>query len=206
MTTCEGRREVNKRRTRSELHRAAVQLVARDGLEAVTVAPIADEAGVSARTFFNYYPTKDAAVIGTYPEQVLDITARLRAERNDGDPWRTLESAITEHVVEVMAETELWRVRREVFRRYPHLMGATIGQSREIELALADALDERLPLHCRHLLAALAMEVTRVSVATHIGQCRPGVLNRAGLRSLLVENFRFARPAGLPGSAAPASS
>ncbi|WP_275003937.1 TetR/AcrR family transcriptional regulator [Promicromonospora iranensis] len=60
----QGLRERKKRARRAALIDAAQMLVAEHGLDAVTVEMISAEAGVSARTFFNYFESKDDAVLG----------------------------------------------------------------------------------------------------------------------------------------------
>ena len=60
----QGLRERKKRARRAALIDAAQKLVAEHGLDAVTVEMISAEAGVSARTFFNYFESKDDAVLG----------------------------------------------------------------------------------------------------------------------------------------------
>ena len=62
-----GLRERKKRARREALIDATHRLVAEHGLDAVTVDAICDEAGVSVRTFFNYFETKDDAVLGHTP-------------------------------------------------------------------------------------------------------------------------------------------
>lgn len=62
--------------TAEELRRAAVDLVFEHGLDNVTTEMIADEAGVSPRTFFNYYPFKEAALIPPkedFPETAIAL-------------------------------------------------------------------------------------------------------------------------------------
>lgn len=71
-------RERKKRATRNALRRSAVRLVASRGLAAVTVEEIAAGADVSARTFFNYFPTKEDAVSGWDPAMLSDMVERLR--------------------------------------------------------------------------------------------------------------------------------
>lgn len=55
-----GLRERKKAETRQALAEAALALAVERGPAAVTVDDIADAAGVSARTVFNYFPTKES--------------------------------------------------------------------------------------------------------------------------------------------------
>lgn len=61
-TPAEGLRARRRRQTRAELHAATVRLAREHGLEHVTVEMISNEAGVSPRTFFNYFRTKETAL------------------------------------------------------------------------------------------------------------------------------------------------
>lgn len=56
------RREQNKARTREALLGALRSSVSAHGVEALTVEDITEEAGVSRRTFFNYFPSIEAAL------------------------------------------------------------------------------------------------------------------------------------------------
>ncbi|RME16615.1 MAG: TetR family transcriptional regulator [Alphaproteobacteria bacterium] len=59
-----------RRRTAETIRRAALDLVRRHGLEAVTVEMIAEAAGISLRTFFNYFKYKEEALLR--PPMALD--------------------------------------------------------------------------------------------------------------------------------------
>lgn len=75
-----GLRETKKARTRAALARAALQLVAEDGLHATTVEAIAARADVSPRTFFNYFDSKDEAVVHLSTDRFRHLMSRLFAD------------------------------------------------------------------------------------------------------------------------------
>ena len=66
MQVCEtsGLRERKKAATRLAIERAAVEIACEQGYEAATAEAIAAKADVSLRTFFNYFPSKDVAIVG----------------------------------------------------------------------------------------------------------------------------------------------
>lgn len=67
-----------KAQTWREIHIAAADAVLAHGLQSVTVEEIAASAGISPRTFFNYFPTKDHAVMGLRDPEIPDgVTGRL---------------------------------------------------------------------------------------------------------------------------------
>ena len=72
-------RERKKLATRRSLRRVAFDLVAERGFAHVTVEDIAEAADVSPRTFFNYFPSKEAALFGTDPDRVAALRGASRA-------------------------------------------------------------------------------------------------------------------------------
>src|ERR1017187_5388728 len=63
-----GLRELKKEQTRGAIASAAIALFAERGFEAVTVAQVAEVANVAPQTVFNYFPSKEDLVLGTYDE------------------------------------------------------------------------------------------------------------------------------------------
>lgn len=57
-------RERRREQTWTAIHEAALKRVREHGMRGTTVEEIAQEAGVSPRTFFNYFPSKEDAVLG----------------------------------------------------------------------------------------------------------------------------------------------
>jgi len=82
----EGRRETRKRETRAALHEAAMRLTSQHGFQAATVADIAAAAGVSPRTFFSYFPSKEAALFSPLDEVVTSLEARLAPGHDEPRP------------------------------------------------------------------------------------------------------------------------
>lgn len=62
--------------TTLNIEKNAVALVLKHGLEAVTVNMICESSGVSQRTFFNYFKTKHAAILGASVPRVDERRAR----------------------------------------------------------------------------------------------------------------------------------
>jgi AcrR family transcriptional regulator len=56
--------EARRRLTSARLTSAARRLTAEGGLSGFTIQELCDRVGVSRRTFFNYFPTKEDAVLG----------------------------------------------------------------------------------------------------------------------------------------------
>ncbi|MCJ1714449.1 TetR/AcrR family transcriptional regulator [Curtobacterium sp. VKM Ac-2922] len=78
-----GLRERKKQRTRQAIHESAMRLVTERGLAGVTVEEICDDAGVSPRTFFNYFPAKGNAALGL-PSAAVPDRARAAFTGADG--------------------------------------------------------------------------------------------------------------------------
>lgn len=67
-----GLRERKKRHTRASIHDTALNLAMARGLDHMTVEEISAGADISVRTFFNYFPSKAAAVLGVTVDPLCD--------------------------------------------------------------------------------------------------------------------------------------
>src|ERR1700754_5222102 len=77
MTASPNLHELRRRSTREALLRAALASFARKGFSNVTVTELAHEAGVTERTFFRHFPTKEAALFQDYETQVACLVDAL---------------------------------------------------------------------------------------------------------------------------------
>ncbi len=69
-TKVAGLREVRRRETERRINRHALRLTVERGFDGFTVEELAEVVGISRRTFFNYFPSKEDALLGN-PHDVL---------------------------------------------------------------------------------------------------------------------------------------
>jgi AcrR family transcriptional regulator len=74
----EGLRERKRRLTRKLISDAATMLFASRGFDTVKVSEIADRVGVSEKTIYNYFPSKESMVLDEADELVEGLAAALR--------------------------------------------------------------------------------------------------------------------------------
>jgi AcrR family transcriptional regulator len=79
-----GLRETKKLQTRQEIADEAMRLFVTRGFEGVTVSEVATAAGVSEKTVFNYFPTKEDLFFDEVPQREALLVAAIR-EREPGE-------------------------------------------------------------------------------------------------------------------------
>jgi len=145
-----GRRDRKKHATRQALRNAALELVAERGFAHVTVEDIAEAADVATRTFFNYFPSKESAVIGNDPERIEQIRLNLLARPPAESPLRALASVLVEYAAGIDEEfddlgegREAWFRRLCAVRKDPDLLGAYVGHVADVERSLVQGSGAR---------------------------------------------------------------
>jgi AcrR family transcriptional regulator len=76
-----GLRESKKLRTRQEIADQAMQLFVARGFDHVTVGEVAEAAGVSEKTVFNYFPTKEDLFFDEVPAREAALVEAIRGRR-----------------------------------------------------------------------------------------------------------------------------
>ena len=107
----EGLRERKKRLMRQQLSDTATEMFLERGFDAVRVAEVAQACGVSEKTVFNYFPTKESLLLDRGEATMASLRAAL-AERaglcpDDPEPWITATALLG-----------LWDVQSQSLGRY----------------------------------------------------------------------------------------
>lgn len=76
-----GLRETKKLQTRQAIAEKAMELFVKRGFDHVTVAEVASAAGVSEKTVFNYFPTKEDLFFDEVPARAAALVASVRGRR-----------------------------------------------------------------------------------------------------------------------------
>jgi AcrR family transcriptional regulator len=162
-----GKRERKKRETREAIVAAAERLFAEDGYDGVTVADIAAAAGISVKTLFTYFRSKEELVFAD-EEKLLD---RLLAMVGDRAAGQTPLQAISAALLLAIADEEGPR-GLESFHRTIGSSPAVASRLRrmweqyECELAALLAAERNEAAPCPETRLAAAQLITLVRVTT----------------------------------------
>ena len=116
----EGLRERKKRATRMAIQRTFLELVLERGYEGATVEDVCARVDISKKTFFNYYSSKDAVLLGslvTFPD-AAELQEALEASQ-DGAYFDVFLHLMRREAAG--DDPQVARLRSEVYRTYPQL-------------------------------------------------------------------------------------
>lgn len=139
-----GLRERKRRATHRAIQMAVLSLAKERGIEKVTVEDISRLANVSARTFFNYFPSKDAAFVGDAPgvASADDVEAFVTGGP-PGDMLMQLATLLAANMQRSEDDHELYQLRREVMKDNSYLFGMRMATLRDFETQLQQIVMRR---------------------------------------------------------------
>ena len=144
-------RERKKLATRRVIRRVALELFAERGFSHVTVEDIAAAAEVSPRTFFNYFPSKEAVLFGADPGRAEELRMRLVHDLPGRSALEVLRAVLVDRAGHIAAElAELggdparWAAQVKAAQADPQLRAAQAAHMAQVESSFAGALAERL--------------------------------------------------------------
>ncbi|KUL40729.1 TetR/AcrR family transcriptional regulator [Actinoplanes awajinensis] len=160
-------RDHKRRQTRLALISAALRLADERGADRVTVDEISEAAGVSPRTFFNYFATKDDALVGDPLEGCAD-PRELMLAAPPGPALSAVEAALAPAIRQIQDDRELWLLRFRVITNNPQLLPRLAAIAATAEQEMAAAIAGRLGLPPEHafppVLAAVTGAALRVAL------------------------------------------
>nr|WP_143267935.1 TetR/AcrR family transcriptional regulator [Amycolatopsis alba] len=157
-----------RERKRLETHRAlattAVRLVAERGLDQVTVEDISAAAGVSPRTFFNYFASKEDAVVIAHADNAERSQRTIEiflATPEEVPAPRAFVDALKQDIVQIDENREEWLGRMKAIQENATLHSRAVAMNHDtIEpaikaIARRTGVDPKADLYPTLLLSAL---------------------------------------------------
>ncbi|MEV7489695.1 TetR family transcriptional regulator [Streptomyces anulatus] len=137
-TTAPGLRMKTRQAVTEALADTALELFDSTGFDQVTVADIATAAGISQRSFFRYFSSKEDVVFGDRIPTTEEVRSELlRHLDEDGSPaWGALQATFRTAAQQMDADPGRWKRATRVICRTPGLRASYL----EKHLTWADAL------------------------------------------------------------------
>jgi len=174
----EGLRERKRRETRQRIAEAGLRLFLANGYESTTLDEIAESAGISRRTFFSYFESKDDIVIFWQNASWAALYADLLKSSPDLRPLDAVRDVMVKHSLRYTTE-EMTSIDR-LMRSSETLLARKQTFYAEQELALFATLCEvwrqperRMALRMVAMVSIGAMRLATQSWAEQVGQRKP---------------------------------
>ncbi len=148
------------------LQHAAMTLFLERGYAAVTVAEIADRAGLTKRTFFNHFPDKREVLFAGAQDFDAGIVKHLTEAPEDLAPIDAAIAALTYSSLALARYSDYARVRRDLIASSPELRERDLIKMTSLAAAIADALRQRhVPPRIATLTAQAAVAIFTTAYA-----------------------------------------
>lgn len=139
-----GLRERKRIATRRAIQFAALELLDERGMQGVTVDGISARADVSPRTFFNYFATKEQAILGDPPVGPTGAEAERFVAGGPGDLLSDVRDLIIGVWRDAESDADLTLLRHRIVKSNPELAGQRIATARAIEEELIHLVTLRM--------------------------------------------------------------
>ncbi len=146
----------------------AQALTAEHGFDGFTMEELAEAAGVSRRTLFNYFDSKLDAVLGPEPELGEEQTAEFRAGGPTGSLFEDLGYVAHDHFAQMPQERQQLATMRQVIRnprifaachdRFEALAARALAIIREREADRYDEVRAKVALGVLVMLCDVALD------------------------------------------------
>ncbi|WP_031084475.1 TetR family transcriptional regulator [Streptomyces sp. NRRL WC-3549] len=138
-----GLRERKKAATRQAVHEATLRLTVEHGFDHVTVEAVADAAGISRRTFSNYFTNKEDALLYGEEQHIRALVQAVRDRPAEEPAWPALREAVAQFAGRMTLPEREWAIRTRLAMRHPSLLARQLANHAALERDLADAVAVR---------------------------------------------------------------
>lgn len=164
-----GLRERKKAETRAALSWAAIRLTVEKGFDNVRVEEIAEAAGVSPRTFNNYFSSKGEAIVSRHLDRSMRAAEHLRRRPASEPLWEAIRHVMLaqldpgpEIIAHPVTNREEWAAGVRLMVAEPSIQAEFLRASALAEAEIAAAIAERTGTDAKHdlypkLVAAASM-------------------------------------------------
>ena len=179
-----GLREDKKQRTRREIADTAMRLFATRGFDHVTVAEVAEAAGVSDKTVFNYFPTKEDLFFDEVPAREEALRQAIRGRRSGESILAALRRLQSGECPRMCSAG--FAVFARIIEESPALQAKELKVMARFSAALAETIQEELGVDERdaRIAAGLLVSVHRQLFRTARRQALAGRQGPAAVRRL----------------------
>ena len=146
-TATGGLRERKKEQTRQALEKTILCLVIEKGYEEVTVEEVCEQVGISRKTFFNYFSSKRAAVIGRSYIPSKEMFLQAIENHPNADYIDVIAGCIEHGLTAEDASPEIKDLRKTAMLSSPEIFFRSNKSSLVLQPAIMEALHAYLADH-----------------------------------------------------------
>jgi AcrR family transcriptional regulator len=159
-----GKKQAQRERTREELRRCALARFAREGFERANVADIVADAGVTERTFYRHFPSKESVLFEDFASRLGWFRAALAVRPRAEPILESVRVAIESYPDDREVVRQVAKARRGLLSRR-----VIEDQLRRVQASFAHEI-------ALHAAARLRPSKRRALVAAVIGEAVAGAL------------------------------
>jgi AcrR family transcriptional regulator len=135
-------RERKKTRTWENLVKISTRLFLEKGYDNTTVDEIVDQAELSQRTFFRYFPSKEAVLFRDFSKREQRLAELLSANADNVGPFERIKNAMDAMGDDYRVDREVLLAEYRIVSESRHLIALDLEQDSKLEALMASALHE----------------------------------------------------------------
>ncbi len=152
----------------NELERAAFDLIGRKGFDATTVEDIAESVGISKRTFFRYFESKNDVVWGSFGDQLRVMRAHFARCPADQPLMDAIRTVVVEFNRFDVDQLPWHRKRLDLILNVPALQAHSTLRYSDWRAVVSEFAAERLGLRADDLIPrAVGYATLGVAIAAY---------------------------------------